>query len=49
MKTLRLILFLVIMVPAFAMLGAFATLDTGAHPLFGLIVGATIGVFFGLL
>ena len=49
MKRIRLILYVAIMVPAFAMLGAFATLDTGAHPLYGLIVGAGIGVFFGLL
>jgi len=49
MKSFRLIVFLVIMVPAFAALGAFATLDSGAHPLYGLFVGASVGIFFGLL
>jgi hypothetical protein len=49
MKHIRLILSLAIMVPAFAMLGAFATLDSGGKLLFGLTVGTGIGVFFGLL
>jgi len=49
MKRIRLILSLCIMVPAFAILGAFVTLNTGANPLFGLVVGAAIGAFFGLL
>jgi len=49
MKRIRLSLSLGIMIPAFSILGALANLDTGANPLFGLIVGAAIGTFFGLL
>jgi hypothetical protein len=48
MKTLRLVLSLVFMVPAWALLGAFSTLDSGLPLWWGLTVGGAIGVFFGL-
>jgi hypothetical protein len=48
-RTFRLTLCLVFFVPAFALLGAFATLDSGERTArAGLIVGAIVGLFFGL-
>jgi len=48
-NTVRLILCLVFFVPAFALLGAFATLDSGERaPWAGLLGGALAGLLFGL-
>jgi RsiW-degrading membrane proteinase PrsW (M82 family) len=48
-KMLRLILCLIFFVPAFALLGAFATLDGGERtPWGGLVACAVVGLFFGL-
>jgi hypothetical protein len=48
-KALRLVLALALCVPAFALLGAFATLDSGERgPWFGMAGGAVVGLFFGL-
>jgi hypothetical protein len=48
-KTVRLILCLVFFVPAFALLGALATLDSGERTAWtGLVAGAVVGLFFGL-
>jgi RsiW-degrading membrane proteinase PrsW (M82 family) len=48
-KTVRLILCLIFFVPAFALLGAFASLDAGERGAWaGLIAGAIVGLFFGL-
>ena len=48
MPKLRLLAALVVMVPAWSLLGAFATLDSGASPYVGLVGGGLVGVFFGL-
>lgn len=48
MKTFGLISSLAFFVPAFALLGAFATLDGGASPWWGLTIGSVIGIFFAL-
>jgi hypothetical protein len=48
-KGLRLILCLAFFVPAFALLGAFATLDSGERTAWaGLVAGGVVGLFFGL-
>jgi hypothetical protein len=49
MKTLRLVLALLLFVPAFALLGGLATLDSGAIPWVGTAAGALVGVCFGLV
>jgi hypothetical protein len=51
MKRLRLAICLLIMVPGWALLGAFARLDSQRPPnhAAGLIIGAVIGLFFGLV
>jgi hypothetical protein len=49
MRTIRLILALALFVPAFSGLGGFASLDGGASPYFGFIVGGLVGALFGLL
>lgn len=50
MKTLRLVLSLAIMVPAWALLGGFARLDSPGPGgvVGGMVGGGLIGVFFGL-
>ena len=47
MRKLQLVLALVIMVPAWGLLGGFASLDSGASPWVCLTAG--LGVFFGLV
>jgi hypothetical protein len=48
-KPLRLALCLVFLAHALSLLGAFATLDSGKRtPGAGLVVGAGLGLFFGL-
>jgi hypothetical protein len=48
-QALRLILCLIHFVATFALLGAFATLDSGEHTAWaGLVAGAVVGLFFGL-
>jgi len=49
MKKRRLALWLAIMVPVWALLGAMAAYDRGGSPWFGLFVGSLIGAFFGLV
>jgi len=49
MKWLKLPLSLAFFVPAFALLGGFASLDSGAHPAVPMTLGGLIGVFFGLV
>jgi hypothetical protein len=49
MKAIRLILWLAIMVPGWAVLSAFATLDDGTAVWLGAAIGALIGFFFGLV
>jgi hypothetical protein len=49
MKRLRLILSLDFMVPTWAVIGAFTTLDSGMPLAFGLTMGFLLGVFFGLV
>jgi hypothetical protein len=46
---LRLVLSLLICVPAFAMLGAKLMANKGHAPLPGLILGVVAGAFFGLM
>jgi hypothetical protein len=48
-KRVKLPLSLAVFVPAWAVLGGFSTLDSGAPTWRGLTVGAVIGVFFGLV
>src|SRR5947209_4679823 len=51
MKTLRLVLSLAVMVPAWALLGGFTRLDSPGPGggVGGMVVGGAIGVFFGLV
>jgi hypothetical protein len=51
MSRLRIILSLAIMIPAWALLGAFARLDVvgPGGVIGGLVVGGAVGVFFGLV
>lgn len=51
MPQLRLILSLAIMIPTWAVLGAFARLDVvgPGGVVGGLVIGAAVGVFFGLV
>jgi hypothetical protein len=49
MRWVKLFLSLAVFVPARALLGAFATFDSGAEHWKGLLVGSLIGVFFGLV
>src|SRR5262245_7249499 len=37
------------MVPAWALIGAFTTMDSGQSPWVGVTIGSVIGVFFGLV
>jgi hypothetical protein len=48
MKWLRLALCLVVFVPGFALLGGFASLDSGV-PALPMTLGALVGVFCGLV
>jgi hypothetical protein len=48
MKTLRMVLSLAVMVPAWAFLGA-SSLDSGLPLLWKLTMGGAISVFFGLV
>ncbi len=48
MQWLRLVLALLIMIPAWVILGALVTYDSGAPPWWGLTVGAVVGCFFGM-
>ena len=49
MKWLRLAVSLAFFVPAFALLGGFASLDGGVHPAVPMTLGGLVGVFFGLV
>jgi hypothetical protein len=49
MRWVKLFLSLAVFVPGCALLGAFATLDSGAELWKGLLVGSLLGVFFGLV
>lgn len=48
-KRVKLPLSLAVFAPAWAVLGGFSTLDSGAPTWLGLTLGALIGVFFGLV
>ena len=47
-KRIKLVAMLLVMVPAWAMLGALATFNSLANEWTELAVGASVGVFFGL-
>jgi hypothetical protein len=45
----RLVVWLALSVPAFALLGAFSALNSGGPPWLGVAAGVLVGVFFGLV
>jgi hypothetical protein len=49
MRWLKLALALVVLVPAWAVLGAYVALDSGSSPYVGLAVGGLVEATFGLM